>query len=294
MTKHLLSSFCALVLIVSAGLRANAAVEPGINLFHVGIDNAEFVNFGPFAGNPNPNYQRLVLLFTHTFVETPTSNHFHRIGAYSYVGNPAAIPPQQGFSTNDRVPEPYQLDDGLGLLPGSGVFAGQLISGIAPTRFPTDSIELEYGDLTIKPVDNLYQYDNVVNNDGRSPFHPGHHLLNASGGAYKSSVAGVTVGMELVSISPGLSIFDTAGSPLWQTAGDIQTLGTGDSWSLTPVFAVDDTTPLAKQFEATFIFRDRGTTGLGDSAPFTFAFVTIPEPSAAALALLGLCGLRRR
>lgn len=291
--KTSLRYLSAVSLLAFAATNASATPEPGITIYHVGYDNSELVNFGPYIGEPNPNYQRLTFLLSHTFVDRATVNHFHRIGAYSYTGDPAN--PTPAFSGNDRVPEPYQQDDGLSLLPGSGAFDGMLVSGLGPDTRPWDEIELEYGDTTIAPIDELFQFDGATDPDGEYEFHPGHYLLNASGGAYKESIADVTVGMKLVGITPGLGIYDASGAALWDTVDDVLTLGPGADWSIEPVFAVDgDVTP-GTTFEATFILEDLSATPVyGDSAEFTFAFIAVPEPSAAILGLVALAGLATR
>jgi hypothetical protein len=283
---------------------AVASPEPGINFYHVGIENRPNITTGVYAGQPNPNHNRLTLLYPHTFLATPTSNHFHRIGAYGYVAPGTPASPVVGFIANNAIPEPYQLDNGLSLLPGSGVFAGKSVSGLGPAQLPNDIIEEEYGNLLLKPVDDLYQYDGVVDPlgrtlaDGNPMMHPGHILLNASAGAFKSSVAGAQIAMKLTAITPGLSILDQSGSPLWSAVGETRSLGTGTGWSLDPVYAVDGAVPAGTQFSATFVLSDTRTSGaFGDSAPFSFNFVTVPEPASAALLALAGCGVafgRRR
>lgn len=274
---------------------AMASPEPGIVIYHVGYDNAENVGFGTYSGLPNPNYQRLTFLLSHTFVDNATSNHFHRIGAYSYTGDVGN--PQPGFSGNDRVPEPYQQDDGLSLLEGSGPFAGKLISGLGPAAYPSNEIEQEYGDLLIAPIDELFQYDGAPDPDGEWPNHPGHLLLNASSGAYKGSIADVTVGMKLVSITPGLTVHDQAGNLLMDSADDEWTLGTGADWSFDPVFAVDGSAAAGSTYEATFVLQDLSQSPVyGDSAEFSFSFIAIPEPATALLGMIAVVGFvaRRR
>lgn len=276
--------------------RAEATPEPGIIIYHVGYDNSPLVNFGTYTGLENPNYQRLTFLLSHTFVDNATRNHFHRIGAYSYSGDRAN--PTPAFSGNNRVPEPYQRDNGLALIAGKGPFAGKLISGLGPDVFSNDEIELEYGNTTIAPIDDLFQYDTTTDPDGEYEFHPGHYLLNASGGAYKGSVEDVTVGLKLVAITPGMTIHDSSGALLMDSADDLLTLGPGDDWSFEPVFAVDESVATGTTFDATFVLQDlSGTPVYGDSAEFTFSFVAVPEPSTALLGfvvLVGLLGRRRR
>lgn len=272
---------------------ANASPEPGITIFHVGYDNAPNVGFGTFQGLPNPNYQRLTFLLSHTFVDNATNNHFHRIGAYSYTGDVGN--PQEGFSGNNRVPEPYQQDDGLLLLAGTGPFSGKLISGLGPATLPGDEIEQEYGNLLIAPIDELFQFDGAADPDGEFAFHPGHMLLNASSGAYKQSVADVTVGLKLEAISPGLTIHDQAGNLLMDSVDDVMTLGSGAAWSFDPVFAVDGLAVPGSTYEATFALQDLSPTPVyGDSAAFTFSFIAVPEPGTALLGILAFVGLLAR
>ena len=241
----------AAVLAVSFGVAtAEAVPEPGTTLYHVGYDDAEFVAFGPYTGLPNPNYQRLTFLYSHTFLDTPARNHFHWIGQYSYSGDP--LNPQPGFSTNDQVPERYQQDNGLSLFPGSGVFSGKFMSGLGPAERPDDLIEEEYGDLRVYPIDEFFQYDNAPDPDGEADFHPNHYLLNTLDGIFKGSVANVTIGLKLVEITPGMAIYDQSGNMLMGEVDDELDLGTGEDWIFDPVFAVDSSAATDSTYEATF------------------------------------------
>ena len=47
--------------------KAMSSPEPGITIYHVGYDNSPLVNFGTYTGLPNPNYERLTFLLSHTF-----------------------------------------------------------------------------------------------------------------------------------------------------------------------------------------------------------------------------------
>ena len=277
---------------------AHAAPESGIEIFHVGVDKAETVGFGTYRGLANPNFDRLTLLLSHTFTDNPTRNHFHRIGSFSYSGD--AANPQPGFSGNNRIPEPYQGSDGLSLLPGAGVFDGLLVSGLGPAAFPGDEIEQEYGDVSIRPLDNLLPFDGRLADAGDSrgqEFHPGHYLVNASGGVYKNPIDGTTVGLRLTDISDGLTVHDRTGTRIFNSLDEVHEMGTSASWMFDPVFAVDGQTAPKSKFFATFELTDLSPEpAFGDSAAFSVDFEVVPEPASAAL-LAGLGGLlmtRRR
>ncbi len=236
---------------------AHAAPEPGIEIFHVGVDKAENVGFGTYTGLPNPNFDRLTLMLSHTFTDNPTRNHFHRIGSFSYSGD--AADPQPGFSGNNRIPEPYQGDDGLSLLPGAGAFDGLLVSGLGPAAFPGDEVEQEYGDVSIRPMDNLLSFDGRLADAGDArgqDFHPGHYLVNASGGAYKNPIDGTTVGLRLIDIDAGLTVHDRSGVQIFNSLGDVFEMGTSASWVFDPVFAVDGAAAAGSTFSATFELTD--------------------------------------
>ena len=281
-----------------------AAPEPGIAHYQVGVENRPVLTSGTYLGQANPNHDRLTLLYSHTYADTPWSNHFHRIGSYGYTG--PAVSPTVALSTADRVPETYQLDNGLTLLPGSGVFSGKFVSGLGPATLPGDHIEQEYGSLLITPFDSLLGFDGLNHPDplleDPNPAvvgakHPGHYLINASSGVYKNSVDGVRIGLELTAISPGLEITDAAGTSLFGSVGDVLTLGDTGDWSFTPYFTVDGLTAPASAFSATFKLVDLSDTPqFGDSAPFSFDLVTVPEPTGAALgiAALAVTAIRRR
>lgn len=304
MTANQIRTFVAIAILLATCASVFAASEPGIAHYQVGIENRPTLTSGTYLGLANPNHNRLTLLYSHTYADTPWSNHFHRIGSYGYTG-PAASP-TVALSTADRVPETYQLDNGLTLLPGSGAFAGKFVSGLGPAALPGDHIEQEYGSLLIAPFDSLLGFDGQNHPDplleDPNPAvvgakHPGHYLINASSGVYKNSVEGVRIGLELTAISPGLEITDAAGASLFASVGDVLTLGDTGDWSLTPYFAVDGLTAPASAFSATFKLVDLSDTPqFNDSAPFSFDFVTVPEPTGAVLGLvvIGLAAIRRR
>lgn len=304
MTANQIRTFVAIAILLATCASVFAAPEPGVGLFHITYESRPTLTSGTYLGQPNPNHNRLTMMLTHTYVDSPWSNHFHRIGSYGYSG-PAGSPTVT-LSTNDRIPEPGYMDDGLTLLPGSGVFAGKLVSGLGPAGLPSDSIEQQFGHLTIAPMESLMAFDglshpNPLLEDPNPAVvgakHPVHYLINASSGVYKNSVDGVRIGLELTAISPGLEITDAAGTSLFGNVGDVLTLGETGDWSLTPYFAVDGLTAPASAFSATFKLVDLSDAPqFGDSAPFSFDFVTVPEPTGAVLSLvaIGLMAIRRR
>ncbi len=232
----------------------------------IGIDGLENLSSGVYSGLPNPNYQRLSLLFPHQHQPVEIS-HFHALGIYSYTGsvdNPTIL----STNTNNQLPETRFNLPPIPLFPGSGVFAGQKIS-----QQTDDHI---YSDLKIRPVAHLTE-------DLSEPYV--NAIYNTGNGRWKSLLGDeATIALQLVSITPGLSVANSQGVNLFNGVNDSYTIGNGDYFSFTPVFSVDNNAPLAT-YSATFRFLDVNTTNnrtpLQSSGTFTLNFepATIPEPS---------------
>ena len=117
--------------------------------------------------------------------------------------------------------------------------------------------------------------------------------MNTSGGRYKSSMDGTTVGLRLTELSDGLGVYDASGASLFTGTGDVITLGDSADWSFLPVFAADDAAAVGSTFSASFELTDLSATSrFGDSAEFSVDFIAVPEPAglltlAAGAALLG-------
>lgn len=248
-------------------------------LYFVAVDSAPTLAFGVYAGLPNPNAGRLSFLYAHVFPDTPTNNHYHGIGVWSYSG-PVASPTVTPTNANNRIPELYTGLGALTLHPGAGAFAGRFVSGIddGSTAFE------EYGRLTIRPVDIL---------SGFAPGTPEAILFNSSSGRYASALAGTPVALRLVEISDGLSVSDEAGNVLLDDAGEQIALGVTGDWSFTPVFSVDGSAAPNRAYAASFQLIGGGAALEGGT--FHFDLRVVPEPGTGVLlAGTAALALRRR
>lgn len=235
--------------------------------YYVGVDSRPTILTGTYAGLANPNLNRLTFLYSH--VETnPADNHFHGIGAYSYTGS-ASAPVTIATSTNNQIPELGSEEPPLTLVPGTDVFSGRQISR------PTGS---EYGNLLTTPLAALLSY-----NSGNDPENGAQLLYNSSDNRWSGSLGSAIVALELLNLTPGLKISNTAGEDVLASIGDTYTLGQGDNFAFRPVFSVADTAP-GGTYSATFRLRDLQTNGaFAESGTFSINVQNaqaVPEPSA--------------
>jgi hypothetical protein len=257
--KHTLSGS----LLCLAALTAPLTIQAATVGFYAGVDTAATLASGTYAGLPNPNYERLTLLFNH-------GDHFHGIGAYSYSG-PAGSPTVMSTNTNNRIPEISSLEPPLPLAPGSGpVYSGSLVNSPGAS---------EYSHISLAAIDAL---------QGFAPGTDEYVLYNSSSGRWASSLAGAAIALELVSITPGLRIGTESELSVMSAPGDLYLLG-GSSLSFTPLFSVDDSA--SGVYSAEFRLHDLRATGTpyGASGTFHFDFEATPVPEPASLALFG-CG----
>jgi hypothetical protein len=247
--------------------------------YYVGTDNLATFTTGTYAGQANPNYNRLTFFWGHN-VTPASSNHYHRFGAYALTGSAAS--PVIAFA-NARIPE--GTNPALPLQTGSGVFAGKLVS--SPI---IDPVIGELSHLTIAPIGDLATY-----NANGIPNEPEDYLFNSSAGRYSSSIAGTDPHFQLVSMSPGLNAGDALGNPIFVNPGDEHHLGDGDTFApWTPWFWTDAT---ASPGTYTAKFKIADEAGLfGDSGEFRWEFQVVPEPGSSSLlaGLLALGMIRRR
>lgn len=266
-----------------ATVSAASAHDLDIPSYIVGVDNLATIASGTFAGLANPNYNRLTFLFAHTYPVTPASNHYHSKGVYRY--NPNSTPSAPVIEVNPANYVPEGANPPLTLSPGSGLYAGKLVSN------PLDSSSASYAFsfMPIADVDSLR---------GFGAGSPEEILLNSSSGRWSATLAGADVHLQLVSLSTGLRIGDASIYDLVTGAGD--EIHLGDSFSFTPVFWTD-ASAAPGVYTAQFKLTDESG-GFLDSGIFEYRFEVsasaIPEPSSAALlaglASLGLRATRRR
>lgn len=278
MLKPAFSIFTAVLAVHSAPM-AHAALYS----YYVGTDNLATIATGTYAGLANPNLNRLTLLLQHANTTAPyTGSHYHRLGAYSYTG-PNLGTATATFFTNSRVPE--GTNPALPLQTGSGVFAGKLIS--SPVM---DPVLAEYSHLEIAPVWDLKSYnDNAIAGEVEDV------LWSSSSGRYTSSLAGSDPHFTLVSLSPGLNVGDSTGTPLFVNPGDEHHLGDGNTFAHWTPWFWTDASAAPGLYSATFKKTDEENL-FGDSGEFRYEFQVVPEPGSVSLlgGLLALGAVRRR
>lgn len=201
----------------------------------IGRDNLETLTSGDYAGQPNPNYNHLTLLFPHQHQPVETSG-FHRIGAYSYTGDPNN---PTITSTNNQIPETSSNLPPLPLFPGTGIFANQMVS--------QQTNEHMYSDLKTKPVAHLVD-------DLSDPYV--YAIYNSGNGRWNDLLGEeATIGLELLSITPGLGIANNQGQDLFNGVGDIYIMGQGDYFTFTPIFYASESN-VEQNYSATFRLLD--------------------------------------
>lgn len=225
--------------------------------FFVGVDSLPTITSGTYAGLPNPNYNRLSFLIGHTH-EPASQSHFHSVGIYSYAGG-AANPAVLDTNANNRIPELSQRPTGvasLSLLPTGRGSNGVLrsLSGYGPFN--------NYEGLSLAAPMTLSAGTETQQ-----------AIYNSGGGRWSSSLGDAVVGLELVSITPGLSISNLAGERILANVGDVYTLGAGDGLGFEPVFWAD-AFAAPGTYSAEFRLRDLRPSGaaLGTSGRFSFDF----------------------
>ncbi|MBU0771695.1 MAG: PEP-CTERM sorting domain-containing protein [Gammaproteobacteria bacterium] len=241
--------------------------------FYIGIDSLETLSSGTYAGLDNPNYGRLTLLFDH-------GNHFHSIGAYSLVGT-ADAPVVNGTNANNRIPELYAridpLPGALTLTPGSGDFAGQLVSGV----LDSSAAHHEYSYLGMSSIQTLAD---------AAPGSAQAVLYGSSSGRWSSALDGVQVALKLEYITPGLKVAANGDADLFDES-NLFLLGAGNTFDFLPTFYADAGSAPGI-YSVQFSLVNLGSNlSVRDGGTFHYDFAVaapVPEPGSWAMLLGGL------
>lgn len=257
---------------LAAALAMGSVAQGAIASYIIGVDGLATLPSGTYAGLANPNYQRLTLLYAHTYPDNPASNHYHSKSTQIYTGPNLGVDTAVTTTANNFLPEGAAPP--LRLSAGGGAYVGLLTVNPDPgNRFSLLTIE-DTGKLT-----------------GFTVGSPEDILLNSSGGRWSGSMEGADVHMMLVSASPGLN-FGSMVNPLADPFSDPDGAHLSDSFSFTlrPWMAADAAPGI---YTARFQLADEEGV-FGDSGEFEFRFEVVPEPSVALLGALGGLGLLRR
>ncbi len=251
-----------------------SSADAALFSYYIGVDGQSTIPSGEFAGQPNPNANRLTLLYAHPNESAPASSHYHSKGIYRYQPGSGASPVVE-ISPSNYLPE--GSNPPLLLVAGSGLYDGKLVV----QQDPGNAFSL----ITIKGTDDL---------DGFAAGTVENYLHNSSAGRWTGSLAGSDIHLVLVSISDGLNIGNATSLSVGLLAPDDE-LHLGDAPDFSPVFWMDAG---AAPGIYTADFRLVDEEGLfGDSGNVQFRFQVVPEPSSALLAgtalLVGLARRRR-
>jgi len=265
-------------LVVAIGSVACTAARAELVTYYVGVDDLSTITSGTYAGLPNPNHNRLTLLYAHHYDDAPASNHYHSKAIKVYTGANLGSATEVVTSTSDFMPEGSSPP--IRLSPGVGAFAGKLVSN--PYTDPADA-NFHVSDFQMKSTRSLAGF---AAGTGET------HLFGSSGGRWDSAFDDADLHLTLVSVTPGLKVGGPAALDIGLTApGDELHLGTPDaSLSFTPTFYTD-AAAAPGIYEATFRLTDEASI-FGSSGDFRFRLQVVPEPGtlvlipAVAMALL--------
>jgi hypothetical protein len=260
-------------LVVALMLTTTPGLEAAIFSYYVGVDGLQNIATGEFAGQPNPNYNRLTFLYAHPNETTPSSNHYHSKGVYRYQPGSLASPVIE-VSPSNYLPEGTAPP--LAMTRGTGLYASKLV--------------------VLEDQGNIFSLIDIKDTTDLSGFATGsgeHFMFNSSSGRWTGSIAGAHTHLVLESLTPGLNIGSDSSLDIGLALpGDDYHLG--DDVSFSPVFWLESNAP-AGTYVARFKLVDEE--GLfGDSGHFEFRMAAVPEPATGLLGLAGLAFLvsRRR
>ena len=257
-----LRQFFMVVLLASASVSAQAELrrDEGIG-FYIGLDTRLVNVGGTYNGLDNPNGNRITLLLEHV-------DHYHGIGTYSLTG-PAGLPTVVDTNSNNQIPEVSSGEEPLPLSSGAGLYAGTLRSAVGDS---------EYSYLGMASTASL---------DGFPVASPEYVLYNSSAGRWAGSLAGVEVGLQLVSLTPGLNVGTDTDTNIFD-GGDVYSLGDGAGIEFKPVFWVASDAPGGTYTAGFRLINLTDGSDVTDSGRFYINFAPVPEPETYALFGLGL------
>jgi hypothetical protein len=251
----------ALVLAPAAHADEGVRHDQGIG-FYVGVDGRATFPTGIYAGQANPNFNRLTYLFDH-------GDHFHGIGAYSLTGDPPGT--ILDTNSNNRIPETYTGLPPTQLAPGTGAWSGTWRTSLAG--------DAEYRFLGIASIQSLAGY----------PAGSAESILYSSSGArWNASFENVLVGLQLVSISPGLHVGSETQMDIFG-GGDTYALGDSGSLEFMPVFWTGAGAAAGTYSAELRLVNLGANTAVLDGGRFYVDFaVPVPEPQTYLLLIAGL------
>ena len=268
MKRHL-----ATLAIAIAAVVAQADFIPANEIF-VGVDGLQTLPSGTYAGFANPNFGRLTLLYGHQYdgsgENAPGSSHYHSKAVQTYggsVSNPTVV-----TSTGNYLPE--GANSPLNLLAGSGSLSGYHVSGLEDRHF---------ANTTFRPTSWL-------DRSGAELWET--TTFSSSAGRWTGSLGSANLALEVMGLTPGLSILNLDGTVAANSTGDLFGLGSGD-FATTPIFAVDQSA--VGTYTAQLRLRDLNG-NFGDSGVFEYRFQAqaVPEPASFAALGLGTFAIFRR
>lgn len=272
MMQHSLSTLSVITGLVIALAPASEAV---IHSYYVGVDGQQTIPTGEFAGQANPNYNRLTFLYAHPNETSPASNHYHSKGVYRYQPGSAASPVIE-INPGNYLPE--GTNPPLSLVAGSGFYSDKLV--------------------VLADAGNHFSHFEIAGTDDLASYAAGtpeHFMFHSSDDRWSGSFAGADVHLVLVSLSPGLHVGDATSFDVGlNQAGD--ELHLGEAIQFTPVFWTASDAAEGIYIAQFKLVDETGT--FGDSGTFEYRFsnaAAVPEPSIALLSGLALTfGLVRR
>lgn len=215
------SLLVAALFAVAAPVVSNASFTTG----YVGIDGRQTLNSGVYNGLPNPNFGRLTYLYAHVYPDTLPNNHYHGIGAWTYLGAANAAVATNSNAGN-RIPETYTALPPLTLVNATPNFPAYT------NRLVSLKTEEHYSDTRLLPTWDLRQYPTNTAE---------WFMFTSSAGTRTNSMANVKAALELVSKTTGLSIGVSTNVNMLVNPGDRLVLGEGNLWEAFPLYSVTNT-----------------------------------------------------